>query len=85
MFIKNVAERPLTIRMRTRTIRMQAGQILLITAEEVRDPVLRENLQVRSIAIVRPATHAEEDIYLDERFDEESALPEEDATKDADA
>lgn len=85
MFIKNVAERPLTIRMRTRTIRMQAGQILLITAEEVRDPVLREHLQVRSIAIVRPATLAEEEVYLDKRFDEESALPEVDSTKDADA
>ena len=76
MWIKNVAERPLSIRMRTRTIRMQAGEIVLITAEEVRDTVLREHLQVRSIAIVRPATYAESDAFLGEKYAEESDMPE---------
>lgn len=60
MLIKNVAERPLSIRLSSRTLSMVAGEELLITAEEVRDPVLRENLQVRTIAIVRPATEEED-------------------------
>lgn len=59
MLIKNVAERPLSIRLRTRTIKMVAQEEVLVTAEEVRDFALRENLQVRTIAIVRPATEEE--------------------------
>ena len=59
MLIKNVAERPLTIRLDTRTLEMEAGDELFVTAEEVRDPTLRENLQVRTIAVVRPATDEE--------------------------
>ena len=61
MLIKNVAERPLSIRLRTRVIKMAAEEEVLITAEEVRDSVLRENLQIRTIAIVRPATAEEGD------------------------
>jgi hypothetical protein len=64
MFIKNVSERRVAIKMDTRTLAMAPGEICLITADEVRDPVLRENLQVRSVAIVRPATYEEEDAYL---------------------
>ncbi len=60
MYIKNVAERPLEIKMETRKLSMKAGEIELISATEVRDPVLREHLQVRNIAIVRPATADEE-------------------------
>ncbi len=60
MYIKNVAERLLKIEMETRTLSMKAGEIELVTAVEVRDPVLREHLQVRSIAIVRPAKPEEE-------------------------
>jgi len=61
MLIKNVAERPLSIRLRTRVIKMAAEEEVLITAEEVRDSTLRENLQIRTIAIVRPATGEEGD------------------------
>ena len=68
MLIKNVAERPLSIRLADRTLSMEAGEELLITAEEVRDPILRENLQVRTIAIVRPATD-EEGAALDAQAD----------------
>ena len=64
MYIKNVAERPLQIVMETRTLKMKAGEIELVTAVEERDPVLREHLQVRSIAIVRPATSDEEEPLL---------------------
>jgi hypothetical protein len=59
MLIKNVSERPLTLRLQTRAILMEAGEEVLITAEEVRDATLREHLQVRSVAIVRPATEEE--------------------------
>lgn len=59
MLIKNVAERPLLIRLKKRVLRMQAGEEVLVTAEEVRDSVLRENLQLRTIAIVRPSTEEE--------------------------
>ncbi len=59
MLIKNVAERPLTIRLDTRTLELGAGEEALVTAEEVRDPVLRDNLQLRTVAIVRPATEEE--------------------------
>ena len=61
MLIKNVSERPLSIRLRTRVIKMAAEEEVLITAEEVRDSVLRENLQIRTIAIVRPSTEREGD------------------------
>jgi hypothetical protein len=59
MLIKNVSERPLTLRLQTREIPMEAGDERLVTAEEVRDATLREHLQVRSVAVVRPATEEE--------------------------
>lgn len=61
MLIKNTHTRPVSIEMATRTIELKPGDERLITAEEVRDPVLRENLQVRAVSIVRPATDAEEE------------------------
>ncbi|MDX1439043.1 MAG: hypothetical protein R3284_03980 [Rubricoccaceae bacterium] len=61
MLIKNVAERPLVIRLKKRVLRMKAGEEVLVTAEEVRDSVLRENLQLRTIAVVRPSTEEEAD------------------------
>lgn len=66
MLIKNVAERPLSIRLRSRVVKMVAEEEVLITAEEVRDSILRENLQIRTIAIVRPATEEEGDILARE-------------------
>lgn len=63
MYIKNVSERPLVIEMESRTLTMKAGDVLLITAKEVRDAVLRDHLQVRTVAIVRPATEEEEKAF----------------------
>lgn len=60
MLIKNTHTRPVSIAMESRTIELFPGDEQLITAEEVRDPVLRENLQVRAVAIVRPSTDEEE-------------------------
>lgn len=59
MIIKNTDDRPVTLEMNTRDLTVGPGQERFISAEEVRDPVLRENLQVRSITIVRPATMEE--------------------------
>jgi hypothetical protein len=61
MLIKNLSERPLTIRMATRKLELEAGEEIAVTAEEVRDTVLREHLQVRTIAVVRPTTSEEND------------------------
>jgi hypothetical protein len=66
MLIKNVSERPVEIQMTTRTLKLKAGEIQLVTADEVRDSVLRQHLQVRSVAIVRPTTPDEEAAFLDE-------------------
>ncbi|MEX0599418.1 MAG: hypothetical protein WD021_03960 [Rhodothermales bacterium] len=55
--------------MATRRITVHPGQEKMITAEEVRDPTLRQSLQVRSISIVRPAT-VEEDAALREELGE---------------
>lgn len=67
MRIKNLGERPLTIRMGTRKLSLQPGEEAPITPEEVRDQVLRDHLQLRTIAIVRPTT-PEEDEELKQRM-----------------
>ena len=54
MLIKNLGEHPLTIRMATRKLELEAGEEVAVTAAEVRDAVLRYHLQVRTIA-VRPS------------------------------
>lgn len=64
MLIKNVSERPLTITLTYRAIDMVAGEEVLVTAEEVRDPILRDHMQRRTIAIVRPSTEKENEGLL---------------------
>lgn len=61
MLIKNLTEQPLVIRMATRRLELAPGEEGPVTAEEVRDTVLREHLQVRTIAVVRPTTLEEND------------------------
>jgi len=60
MWIKNTATRPVTVEMNSRTLVLPPGHEELVSAEEVRDPILRQHLQVRSVSIVRPATPEEE-------------------------
>lgn len=60
MIIKNTNDRPVDIEMATRKITVNPGEEKMITAEEVRDPILRQKLQIRAISIVRPATADEE-------------------------
>jgi hypothetical protein len=70
MLIKNTDDQSVRVSMATRILHIGPGDEALITAEEVRDPVLRESLQQRAIAIVRPATE-EESAQLQERLAEE--------------
>jgi hypothetical protein len=67
MLIKNLGERPLSIRMGTRKLSLQPGEEAPITPQEVRDQILRDHLQMRTIAIVRPST-PEEDEELKQRM-----------------
>ena len=59
MIIKNVSEASLDLRLDTRVLHMEAGDERPVSPVEVKDGVLRQALQVRSIAIVRPTTEAE--------------------------
>lgn len=61
MIIKNTDTESVGIEMSTRRIEIGPGDQHFITAEEVRDAVLRESLQVRAITIVRPASMKETD------------------------
>jgi hypothetical protein len=61
MLIKNLGEQPLAIRMSTRKLSLGPGEESPVTPDEVRDPILRDHLQVRTIAIVRPTTPAEDE------------------------
>ena len=66
MIIKNANTRPVEIDMASRRITVPPGEARMITAEEVRDPALRQNLQVRAISIVRPVTTEEEEAFRKE-------------------
>jgi hypothetical protein len=59
MLIKNTDTESVRVPMATRILHIGPGEETFITAEEVRDPVLRDSLQHRAIAIVRPATEEE--------------------------
>ena len=61
MVIKNTDDRTVEVKLATRSLVIQPGEEYPITADEVKDPVLREKLQVRAISIVRPTTDDEED------------------------
>ncbi|MEM6326098.1 MAG: hypothetical protein AAF791_03175 [Bacteroidota bacterium] len=59
MIIKNVTEALLTVRLRSRTFALESQEETVVTAEEVRDRTLRDHLQRRTLAVVRPATDEE--------------------------
>ncbi len=76
MIIKNTNTKAVDIEMATRVIRVGPGEEKSITADEVRDPALRENLQIRAISIVRPTTEEEDDVLRRELFGErQGSLP----------
>ena len=59
MVVKNVTEAPLTVRLSSRSFSLDPQGETVVSAEEVRDSAMRECLQLRTLAIVRPATEAE--------------------------
>lgn len=61
MIIKNTNDRAVKIDLATRSLTIGPGTEFAITADEVKDPALREHLQVRAVSIVRPTTDAEEE------------------------
>ena len=70
MLITNNGTETVEVSMSSRQLRIDPGEEAFLTPDEVRDPVLREALQERSIAIVRPATPEEEE-ELRERLDDQ--------------
>ena len=60
MLIKNLLESPLEIRLKTRVLVMEAGEEAVLTPTEVLDEGLRDLLQTRTLAVVRPTTAEEE-------------------------
>ncbi len=70
MLITNNGTDPVQVSMSSRQLHLDPGEETFITPDEVRDPTLREALQERSIAIVRPAT-PDEDEELRERLDDQ--------------
>ncbi|WP_263786936.1 hypothetical protein [Salinibacter grassmerensis] len=70
MLIKNTGSEAVEVSMSSRRLHLNPGEASFITAEEVRDSTLRVALQERSIAIVRPATSAEDEA-LSERLDDQ--------------
>ena len=64
MLIKNADPFPRSVALSTRTLILQPGEATPITSEEVMDPTLRDLLQTRDLAIVRPITDAEEAALL---------------------
>lgn len=59
MVIKNVTDAPFTVRLASRTFSLDSQEETVVTAEEVRDATLRDCLQRRTLAVVRPATAEE--------------------------
>ena len=68
MLITNNETDPVQVSLSSRQLRLEPGEETFITPDEVRAPTLRDALQERSIAIVRPAT-PDEDKARRERFD----------------
>lgn len=70
MLITNNGTDVIQVSMSSRRLRLKPGEEAFITPDEVRDPMLREALQERSIAIVRPATPGEDEA-LQQQLDDQ--------------
>ncbi len=65
MVIKNADTFPRSVALKTRTLVLGPGETTPITSEEVMDSTLRDLLQTRELAIVRPITDSEEAAILE--------------------
>ena len=66
MLVKNTHDTPVVLDLSTRTISLDPGDETGITAEEVKDPSMRDHLQIRTVSIVRPTTEEENDTLIKE-------------------
>ncbi len=60
MVIKNADTYTRSVVLQTRTLVLRPGESTPVTSDEVMDPKLRDLLQTRDLAIVRPLSEAEE-------------------------
>ncbi len=67
MIVKNTNKRAVTVKLESREFEIPAGGEVPVTSEEVMDNALRDLLQVRELAIVRPLT-AQEDKEMQKKF-----------------
>jgi len=59
MIIKNTNKKTISVKLDGRKLDIQPGEQVSVTADEVMDNALRDLLQVRDLAIVRPLTDDE--------------------------
>ncbi len=67
MIIKNTNKKAISVKLEGRKIEIPAGGMVPVTSQEVMDNALRDLLQVRELAIVRPLTE-EENKEVQEKF-----------------
>jgi len=60
MIIKNANKKTIAVKLQWRELEIPPGGTIAVTSEEVMDNALRDLLQVRDLAIVRPLTEKEE-------------------------
>ncbi|HCR48953.1 MAG TPA: hypothetical protein PLL64_01140 [Rhodothermales bacterium] len=60
MLVKNLLEHPIEIKLAARLLALDAGEEAIVTPSEAREESLREHLQLRTVAVVRPSTAEEE-------------------------
>ncbi len=61
MIIKNTNKQAISVKLRGREIQIPPGETAPVSSEEVMENTLRDLLQVRDLAIVRPLTEQEEE------------------------
>ena len=67
MIIKNTNKKAISVKLEGRRIEIPAGGTVPVTSQEVMDNALRDLLQIRELAIVRPLTE-EENEEVQEKF-----------------
>ena len=61
MIIKNTNKKAISVKLQGRVIEIPPGGTAPVTSQEVMDNALRDLLQVRDLAIVRPLTEEEDE------------------------
>lgn len=61
MIIKNTNKKAISVKLQGRVIELPPGGAASVTSQEVMDNALRDLLQVRDLAIVRPLTEEEDE------------------------